>query len=43
MPATLHTRLTRRASIVRGGVRVAALLLGVMSCAFSRAESVDLH
>jgi len=42
MPATLHTRLTRRASIVRAGVRVAALLLGVVSCAFSHAESVDL-
>lgn len=40
MPATLHTRLTRRASIVRLGVRVAALLFGVAACAAAQAEPV---
>ena len=42
MPATLHTRLTRRASIVRGCARVATLLLAVVSCAFAQAEPVDI-
>jgi len=42
MPATLHTRLTRRTSIVRGGLRLAMLLLGVASCAFARAEPAEV-
>src|SRR5438445_11060686 len=42
LPARLHTRLTRRASLARAGARVAALLLGVASCAIVQAEPVEV-